>query len=86
VFYVFGVVSGFVPELAPVVEPDRIKQSEDVSKVESWRLMVPGKILRDTGSSVPLNTGIVKGYSIQYAVDLIHLHPDGPKVVADFKP
>lgn len=86
VFYVFGVVSGFVPELAPVVQPHPIRQGEDVSKVESWRLTVPGKILRDTGSSVPLNTGIVRGYSIQYAVDLIHLHPDGPKVAADFRP
>lgn len=83
--YIFGVVSGFVPELAPVVEPDRIKEGEDISKVESWRLN-SGKILRDTGQFVPLNGGVVRGYSIKYAIDLIRQHPDGPKVDTDFKP
>lgn len=86
-FYVFGVVSGFTPELAPVVRPDKIKPGEDVSKVESWRLALTtrGKILRDTGRYVPLNTGIVQAYPIRYAVDLIRQHADGPKVAADFK-
>lgn len=75
-----GVVSGFVPELVKVVRPDTIKDGEDVSKVESWRLMTAGKILRDTEQLVPLNTGIVRGYPIRYALDMIHLHPEGPLV------
>jgi hypothetical protein len=82
VYYVFAVVSGFVPELSPVVTPDQIRHGEDVSKVESWRLMLtePGKILRDTGQFVPLNTGIVRGYPIKNALDLIRKHPNGPTV------
>lgn len=79
-FDVMGVVSGFVPELVKVVRPDTIKDGEDVSKVESWRLMTAGKILRDTEQLVPLNTGIVRGYPIRYALDMIHLHPEGPLV------
>lgn len=80
VFHVFGVVSGFVPELAPVVKPDPIKPREDTSKVEAWRLQLTdrGKILRDTGRFVPLNTGIVQGYPIKYALDLISQHQEGP--------
>jgi hypothetical protein len=83
-FYIFGVISGFVPELEPVVKSDAIKPGEDVSKVESWRLIEPGKILRDTGRFVPLNTGIVRGYPIRYALDMIHLHPDGPAASQSF--
>ncbi len=79
-FYIFGVVSGFVPELVKVVKPEPIRNGEDVSKVESWRLGTPGTILRDTEQFVPLNTGIVRGYPIRYALDMIHLHPEGPVV------
>jgi hypothetical protein len=78
-FYIFGVVSGFVPELVKVVSPEAIKNGEDISKIESWRLMTPGKILRDTEQLVPPNTGILRGYPISYALNMIHLHPDGPK-------
>jgi hypothetical protein len=35
---------------------------------------------------VILNSGIADAWDIRHAVDLIHLHPDGPKVTADFKP
>jgi len=85
--YVFGVVAGFTPELAPVVRPGKIRPGEDVSKVESWRLDLTerGTVLRDTGQYVPLNTGIVRAYSIKYAVDLIRQHAEGPKVADDFK-
>jgi hypothetical protein len=86
-YYVFGVVSGFIPQLGPVVRSELIKPGEDVSKVESWRLALKsrGKILRDTGQYVPLNTGIVQAYPIRYAVDLIRKHAEGPKVADDFK-
>jgi hypothetical protein len=86
VFYVLGVVSGFVPELSPVFKSDPLKPGEDTSTVESWRLKLagPGKILRDTGRVVPLNSGVVKGSPIKYALDLISKHPDGPAVTADF--
>jgi Trypsin-like peptidase domain len=85
-FYVIGVVSGFVPELVPVVKPDPIKQDEDTSKVESWRLQLAdqGKILRDTGQFVPLNAGIVQGYPIRYALEMIRLHPEGPAASQSF--
>ncbi len=80
VFHVLGVVSGFVPELVSVVKFDEIKQGENLSEVESWRLQTPKKILRDTDKLVPLNTGIVQGYPIRFALNLIHEHPDGPSV------
>jgi hypothetical protein len=84
VFYVIGVISGFFPELTHVVVSSDLKNGEDVSKVDNWRLQKPGQILRDTDSFVPLNTGIVKGYPIDYAMDTIRLHPEGPKVTDDF--
>lgn len=83
VFKVVGVVSGYQPELTPVLKPVKIKPNEDLSKMDAWRIRtVNGQKLRyeDTDQMVSTNTGIVVGYSIDHAVELIRKHPNGPKV------
>jgi len=82
VLYVAGVVSGFRPELAPVMTPVPVPTGQDIAAVEPWRVVdLEGRkaVLRDTQQKVALNTGIVVGYGIQHAVDLIREHPIGPK-------
>jgi hypothetical protein len=84
VFYVAGVVTAFIPDLAHVTKPEPIEPHTDISKIEGWRL-TEGKNgelmeLKDTDEIVPLNSGIVIGYLIKPAIDLIHKHPIGPKV------
>lgn len=85
VFKVAGVVSGFFPDILPVMDPKEIKPSEDLTKVEAWRIitMENGKKYRleDTKQKVATNTGIVKGYNIISALELIKKHPEGPTVV-----
>jgi hypothetical protein len=83
IFKVAGVVSGYQPELTPVLKPVKINPNEDLSKVEGWRIkIVDGQKVRyeDTEKMVSTNTGIVVGYSIDHAVELIRKHPNGPKV------
>ncbi len=83
-YYVAGVISGFVPEYLPVFTPVEIKAGDDISNVEQWRIMqLPnGKkaILRDTQQFVVSNTGIVIGYGIKHAIDLIRKNPLGPEI------
>jgi hypothetical protein len=84
VFKVVGVVSGYQPELTPVLKPVKVKPTDDLSKVDGWRIKtVDGQKVRyeDTDQMVSTNTGIVVGYGIEHAVDLIHEHPTGPKVM-----
>jgi hypothetical protein len=83
IFKVTGVVSGYEPELTPVLKPVKIKANEDLSKVDAWRIRtVKGQKVRyeDTDQMVSTNTGIVVGYGIDHAVELIRKHPNGPKV------
>jgi hypothetical protein len=83
VFKVAGVVSGYQPEFAPVLKPVKVKPNEDLSTVEPWRIRtVNNQKVRyeDTDQMVSTNTGIIIGYRIDYAVDLIRKHPNGPKV------
>jgi hypothetical protein len=83
VFKVAGVVTGFFPELRPVMNPVEIKPNEDLKDVDPWRIItVGGKKYRleDTKQKVSTNTGIIKGYNISFALELIKKHPDGPKV------
>jgi hypothetical protein len=87
VFKVVGVVSGFIPELVPVVFPKSIKNSDEaseVAKAQKWRLRQrPDKTwveMKDIGTYVPLNTGIVQAYNITPALDVIRHHPIGPEI------
>ena len=84
-FKVAGVVFAYQPELLPVVSPRAIKPGESVSKVEAWRILTnkdgTRAVLADTKQKVASNVGILKGYNISFAVDLIKQHPEGPKTV-----
>jgi hypothetical protein len=92
---VIAVISGFKPDYGPALTPKEIRPEEttpeDYGKgriVEkeghTYRLEEP-KEMKDE-HYVLLNTGIAQAWDIRHAVDLIHLHPDGPKVAADFRP
>jgi S1-C subfamily serine protease len=87
VFKVAAVVSGFIPEVVPVMKKHDIKFRDDASpeaKAQPWRIQQrPDKSwfeYEDTDNFVALNTGIVQGYLITPAVDLIRQHPSGPVV------
>jgi hypothetical protein len=84
-FKVGGVVVAFFPDLLPVLNPVEVKPGEDLKDIEPWRIrkMEDGKKYKfeDTKQKVATNTGIVKGYNISTALELIKKHPDGPKVV-----
>lgn len=80
-----AVVSGFIPEVVPAMTKRDIKSPADadpIAKAQPWRIgrRPNGTYFEylDNGTYVPLNTGIVVGYYIQSAVDLIHQHPIGP--------
>jgi len=83
VYKVAGVVSGFQPELLAVMSPQSVKPNEDLSNVEPWRIVkrADGTKVRykDTEQRVASNMGIVIGYEIASAIELIKNHPDGPK-------
>jgi hypothetical protein len=92
---VVAVISGFQPDYGPVLTPKEIRPEEATPEDRgrarivqnaghTYRLEEP-KEMKDE-RFVMLNTGIVNARDIRHAVDLIHLHPDGPKVTADFKP
>jgi hypothetical protein len=82
-----GVVSGFIPEVVSVMKRNGIKSPDDAgnkAKAEPWRIQkgADGTYFEyvDTDVYVPLNTGIVIGYTIAPAIDLIRQHPMGPVV------
>jgi hypothetical protein len=92
---VVAVISGFTPDYGPILTPKEIRPEEatveDYGKARivqkdghTYRLEEPTEMKDER--YVILNSGIADAWDIHYAVDLIHLHPDGPKVVADFKP
>jgi hypothetical protein len=81
-----GVVSGFRPEVVPVVRPRNIDSPADagpVAKGQPWRIQKKrdGTFFEyvDSGTYVSLNTGIVIGYLIEPAIELIRKHPVGPE-------
>ncbi len=84
IYKVAGVISGFQPDLVPVTTPVEIQPGEDTAQIEKWRIItLPNghkARLKDTDQIVPTNTGIVIGYSIDKAVELIRQHPIGPQV------
>lgn len=72
VYNVAAVISGFRHDFEPVVR---------------WVEIKPGqKKLVETGDLVRQNTGIVRGYAIRHAVELIRKNPIGPKVSDTFEP
>jgi hypothetical protein len=82
-----GVVSGFVPEVVPTMRKHDIATPADASsaaKAQPWRIQKRsnGTYFEYVGSGryVALNTGIMEGFSIDPAIDLIHQHPTGPEV------
>lgn len=87
VMKLLGVVSGFLPEVVPVTKKHDLKSPNDASpeaKTQPWRIQQnPDKSwfeYEDSGNFVALNTGIVQGYLIAPAIDLIHQHPVGPVI------
>ncbi len=82
IYKVAGVIAGFQPDLVPVTTPIEIQPGEDIGQIEQWRVItLPNghkARLKDTDQIVPTNTGIVIGYSIDKAVELIRQHPIGP--------
>lgn len=86
VYLVIGVVTAFVPDIVPVMKPKEIQPNADTSLTERWRLITlpnghPGELV-DTDQRVATNTGIVVGYDVSHAVDLIHKHPVGAAVTS----
>jgi hypothetical protein len=85
VMKLIGVISGFVPEIVPAMVQHDINKKEDaspVAKSQPWRISQHpnGKYFEyvDNGTYVTLNTGIVQGFGIDPAIDLIRQHPIGP--------
>lgn len=87
VLKVLAVVSGFIPEVVPTMDKHNIASRDAASpssKLQPWKIKQnkDGTWFEyvDNGSSVALNTGIVQGYELAPAIDLIRQHPDGPEV------
>jgi hypothetical protein len=87
VLNLLGVISGFVPEFTSTMDMHPIEspsKAGNAAKAEPWRIgqKADGTYyeLVDNGSYVTLNTGIVVGYLIKPAIDLIGEHPIGPEV------
>jgi hypothetical protein len=87
VMNVLAVVSGFYPEVVPVMKKHDIKtpaDAGDAAKQQPWKIQQnPDKSYFeyvDNGTYVSLNTGIVEGYVLEPAIDLIRQHPIGPEV------
>ncbi len=81
-----GVVSGFLPEVVSVMKEHDIKSPEnaaDIAKGQPWRIRQKNDgsyfELLDNGTYVALNTGIIEGFLIEPAIDLIHHHEIGPE-------
>jgi hypothetical protein len=81
-----GVISGFEPEVVPIMKQHDIKSPADASdaaKEQPWKIQrrKNGTYFEyvETGTYVALNTGIVRGFFLDPAIDLIHQHPIGPE-------
>jgi hypothetical protein len=81
-----GVVSGFRPEVAPVMKEHDIAspaQAGDTAKSQPWRIQKRpnGTFFEyvDTNQTVTLNTGIVVGFEFEPALNLIRAHAIGPE-------
>jgi hypothetical protein len=86
-YMLLGVASGFQPEVTDVMKKHPIKSRDEASeraKEQPWRISTSpdGSLFEylETGNYIALNSGIVRGFAIFPAIDLIHEHPIGPKV------
>jgi hypothetical protein len=83
-FRIAAVISAYRPEFIPTLVPEPVKQGEDVSSEEAWRILTKDGVvvsrLKDTTQLTRMNSGIVIAYHIRHAIDLIRLHPIGPKI------
>jgi hypothetical protein len=86
VLKLLGVVSGFIPEVVPAMEKHAIQSpasAGEAAKEQPWRIRenLDGSYFDyvDNGTYVSLNTGIVQGFVIDPAIDLIRKHPIGPE-------
>jgi hypothetical protein len=90
IYKVAGVVAGYRFDTTPVLKPEEIKpeqvKPEDIA--QGRIIQRDGRLFRlhDTGELVQFNTGIVIGYEIEHALDLITKNPIGPKVSETFEP
>ena len=85
VMRLIAVVSGFRPEVVPVMTQHDIKSPADAgaaAKAQPWKIQkgANGTYFEyvDGDTYVALNTGIVIGYFIAPAIDLIRQHAIGP--------
>ena len=85
VMKLIGVVSGFIPETVPAMIQHDIKNPSEAgaaARAQPWRIQQhpDGKYFEyvDNGTYITLNTGIVQGYGLDPAIDLIRQHPLGP--------
>ena len=88
-YKLLGVVSGFRFDRSPVLKPVEIKP-EEVKAEDTARgrvIQKNGRLYRldETGDLVDFNTGIIAGYGINHALDLIKKNPIGPKTDDSFK-
>src|SRR6266853_352214 len=86
VLNVVGVVSGFIPEVVPVMNEHDIRsrsEAGDAAKAQPWKIQKRpnGTYFEyvDSDKYVALNTGIVQGYLLAPAIDLIRKHAIGPE-------
>ena len=91
VLKLLGVVSGFIPEVVPTMKQHDIASPSDASpaaKAQPWKIQrrTDGTYFEflDNGAFVALNTGIVQGFFIHPAIDLIRTHPIGPEIKPGF--
>jgi hypothetical protein len=80
VFRITGVVSGFHQEFITTVIEEPVAEGADTSKEDPWRIQTSnGRIVKltDAKQLARTNTGIVIGYHIRHAIDLIKKHPVG---------
>jgi hypothetical protein len=83
---VIAVVSGFQPEIVPVVTASKLaprRKASDKAKEQQWRIhrKADGSFFEyvNTENFAVLNTGIVTAYSLAPAIDLIRKHAEGPE-------
>ena len=92
---VVAVICSYTTEYGPVLTPKKIRREQATPEEygegrirekdgHTYRLEEPKK-MKDK-RYVILNTAITHAYDIRHAVDLIHQHPDGPRVDANFMP